>query len=84
MAVTGSKTEVMMVPGFACALCTDTGSPRLHVPVITPEGRPAVPAICQPCLAVISGVLLQLLGHAGAQVAAIAVSVNSTGHPQPS
>lgn len=75
------KTEVMMVPGFACALCTDTGSPRIHVPVMTPEGQPKMPSICQPCLSVISGVLLQLLGHAGDQVAAVAVAVNTTGHP---
>jgi hypothetical protein len=79
--VTDRKTEVMMVPGFACALCTDTGSPGLHVPVMTPEGKPLMPRICQPCVSVLSGVLLQLLGHAGAQVAAIVVSVNSTGQP---
>lgn len=76
------RTEVMMVPGFACALCTDTGSPRIHVPVMTPEGVPKLPSICQPCLSVISGMLLQLLGHAGAQVAAVAVSLHATGTPQ--
>ncbi len=70
-----------MVPGFACALCTDTGSPGLHVPVMTPEGKAAMPRVCQPCLSVIAGVVLQLLGHAGAQVAAIVVNVNSTGVP---
>jgi hypothetical protein len=79
--VTDRKTEVMMVPGFACALCSDTGSPRLHLPVMTPEGKPAMPSICQPCVSIFVGVLLQLLGHAGAQVAAIAVSLNSTGQP---
>jgi hypothetical protein len=81
MAVTGRKTEVLLVPGFACALCTDTGSPGMHVPVMTPEGRTAMPRICQPCLSVILGVAFQLLGHAGAQAAAIAVSVSSTGQP---
>lgn len=79
--MTGRKTEVMMVPGFACALCTDTGSPGLHVPVMTPEGKAGMPRVCQPCLSVLLGVLFQLLGHAGAQTAAIAVSVGSTGVP---
>lgn len=73
------KTEVMMVPGFACALCSDTGSPGLHVPVMTPEGKALLPRLCQPCLSAIVAVVLQLLGHAGSQVAGIAVSVNSTG-----
>jgi hypothetical protein len=75
------KTEVMVVPGFACALCGDTGSPRIHVPVMTPEGKALMPSICQPCLSVVLAVLFQLLGHAGAQAAAIAVSLSSTGQP---
>jgi hypothetical protein len=79
--VTNRKTEVMMVPGFACALCSDTGSPGIHLPVMTPEGKAQMPRICQPCLSILAGVLLQLLGHAGAQVAAIAVSLNRTGQP---
>lgn len=70
-----------MVPGFACALCTDTGSPGMHVPVMTPEGKALMPRLCQPCLSVIAGVLFQLLGHAGKQAAALAVRVNSTGRP---
>jgi hypothetical protein len=76
------KTEVMMIPGISCALCGDDGSPGLHVPVMTPGGQPRMPRICQPCVAVFSGVLLQLLGHAGGQMAAVAVSVHATGFHQ--
>jgi hypothetical protein len=79
--VTDRMTEVMMVPGLVCALCGDEGSPGLHVPVMTPDGQVRMPRICQPCVAVFSGVLLQLLGYAGSQVAAVAVSVHSTGLP---
>jgi hypothetical protein len=66
-----------MFPGTKCALCGDDGSPGLHVPVVTPGGQAKLPRICQPCLSSLYGVMLQLAGHAGAQVAAIAVSVNS-------
>ena len=75
------KTEVLITPGFACALCTDTGSPGIHLPVMTPEGQARLPRVCQPCLSLLSGVLLQLLGHAGAQVAAIAVDMHAKGQP---
>lgn len=76
-----SKTQVMMVPGFACALCSDTGSPGIYVPVMSPEGKAGLPRICQPCTSAILGVLFQLLGHAGAQTAAIAVNLYRTGEP---
>lgn len=82
--MTDRQTQVMMVPGLVCALCGDEGSPGLHVPVMTPDGQARMPRICQPCLSVISGVLLQLLGHAGGQVAAVAVGVHSTGYAHPS
>lgn len=72
----------MMIPGLSCALCGDNGSPGLHVPVVTPDGQPTMPRICQPCVAVVLGVTLQLLGHASGQVAAVAVDVHSTGHLQ--
>jgi hypothetical protein len=75
---------MMVIPGLSCALCGGQGGPGLHVPVLAPDGQPRMPRVCQPCVSVFGAVFLQLLGHAGAQVAAIAVSVNSTGQPQPS
>lgn len=82
--MTDRKTEVMIVPGLACALCGSQGGPGMHLPVMGADGRAGLPRVCQPCVSVFSAVLLQLLGHAGAQLAAIAVNVNSTGQPQPS
>jgi hypothetical protein len=79
--VNDPKTEVMMVPGFACALCSDTGSPAVHVPVMTPEGQPRLPRICQHCLSSLLGVVFQLAGHAHEQVSLAVVSVSATGHP---
>lgn len=79
--MTGRKTEVLLIPGQACALCGDTGSPGIHLAVMTPDGRAAMPRVCQPCTAAFAGVVLQLLGHAGAQVAAIAVTLHNTGKP---
>lgn len=75
-------TQVMVIPGISCALCGEEGSPGLHIPVMTPKGQPKMPRVCQACLSVLMGVTLQLLGHAGAQVAAVAVNVHSTGYPQ--
>ena len=81
MAVTSCRTEVLLIPGFACALCGSQDGPAMHLAVLTPEGRACLPRICQPCVSVFAGVLLQLLGHAGARVGAIAVSLNATGAP---
>ena len=79
--MTDPKTKVMMIPGLSCALCGTREGPGLHFPVFAADGQPAMPRVCQPCLAVILGVALQLAGHAGAQVAAIVVSLGSTGQP---
>jgi hypothetical protein len=62
------------VTGTACALCGVKGGPGLSIPVISPGGQVLMPWACQPCVAVFGAIFLQLLGHAGAQVAAIAVS----------
>jgi hypothetical protein len=75
--LTDRATKALVIPGIACSLCGDRGSPGLHVPVMTPEGQARLPRICQPCLSAVLGVTLQLLGHAGEQAAEIAVSVNS-------
>lgn len=80
--MTDRRTQVMVIPGLSCALCGAEGGPGLHIPVLTPTGQPKMPRICQACLSVFLGVVLQLLGHAGAQVAAAAVDVHSTGYPQ--
>jgi hypothetical protein len=77
--VTERATQVLMVPGLSCALCGDLDSPALHVPVITPDGQARMPRVCRNCLSVLTGVLFQLLGHAGGQVAEIAVRVHGTG-----
>jgi len=82
--VTDRKTEVMMVPGLACALCGDQDSPALHVPVMTPDGQPRMPRVCRPCVSVFAAVLLQLLGHAGNVLGDIAVDVHTRGHHQTS
>lgn len=80
--MTERVTQAMVVPGTSCALCGALGGPGLHVPVLTAHGQVRLPRVCQPCVAVFGGIFLQLLGHAGAQVAAVAVSVNATGQPQ--
>ena len=75
--MTDRTTKVLVIPGTACALCGDGDSPGMHVPVMTPEGQARLPYICQPCVSVFAGIVLQLLGHAGAQVGAIAVGLHA-------
>ena len=77
------QTQVMLVPGGACALCGAADGTGMHVPVIRPGGQAAMPRLCESCLAVVAGVLLQLLGHAGPQVAEIALTLHSTGRLPP-
>jgi hypothetical protein len=79
--VTERTTQVLVTPGSACALCGAEGGPGLHIPVAAPDGQVKLPRVCQPCVSAFGSVFLQLLGHAGAQVAGIAVSMNSTGMP---
>lgn len=75
-----SRTQVMMAVGEACALCGDDGSPGIHLAVVSPGGQARMPRVCQPCVSAFGAVFLQLLGHAGDQVAAVAVSLHNTGH----
>lgn len=75
-----SQTQVMMAVGESCALCGDGGSPGIHLAVMTPGGKPRMPRVCEHCISAFGSVFLQLLGHAGDQVAAVAVSLHNTGH----
>jgi hypothetical protein len=75
----GGDTRPLVTPGVGCALCGAAECEGINVPVFTPEGQPRFPRLCQDCIGAVLAVSLQLLGHAGRQVAAIAVSVHSGG-----
>lgn len=64
----------------ACALCGSPGERGITVPVFTESGQPGARRICQACLSAVLGVSLQLLGHAPAKAAAIAVEMHVNGY----